>query len=95
MVNNIDAAMLGMSRALDPVGYMSEWPEFHVETRRFNGDICIEYGYIDGWRVARTSRGGVPIGEAILAYSSEWFLLKEWGIISLEDIMPVYPEEVA
>ena len=73
-----DAALSGMARALDPVGYIDAPPDFVVRKTIRRGGLTIEAGKIDGWNVLRYSRRGWT-ATAIVAYSDEWFFLKVWG----------------
>lgn len=74
----IDAALSGMARALDPVGYIDAPPDFVVTRAIRRGGLTIEAGKIGGWHVLRYARAGWT-ATAIVAHSDEWFFLKVWG----------------
>lgn|GEM_PF-6311884 len=75
----IDSVIRGLSEALDPVGYVPDWPEFAIEKSLCIGGMVIDAGHIDGWNTIQFSRHGVVLGVLIAAYSDEWFALRQWG----------------
>ena len=75
------SAIHGISRALDPVGYIprDDAPIFEVRKTVYRGGLKIEAGRLNGWHVVRYTRKALFTATAVVAYSDSWFILREWG----------------